>query len=138
MADIEVAIVAADHEVWSGTAHLVIAKTTDGDVGVMAGHQPILSVLVPGVVTIRMDDGSAKLAAVHGGFISVADSKVSILGEVVELADEIDVARAERAKERAEGELASAGARAGESGEADAAEAALRRAEVRLRASSGS
>jgi F-type H+-transporting ATPase subunit epsilon len=138
VADIEVSVVAADHEVWSGTAYRVIAKTTDGDVGVMAGHQPILSVLVPGVVTIRLTDGSAVLAAVHGGFISVQHSKVSILGEVIEMSDEIDVPRAERARDRARAELASAGARAGEAEERREAEAALRRAEVRLRASAGS
>ncbi|CAM5402538.1 F0F1 ATP synthase subunit epsilon [Streptomyces abikoensis] len=120
-AELHVELVAADRSVWSGEATLVIARTTSGDIGVMPGHQPLLGVLESGPVTIRTADGNV-VAAVHGGFISFADDKLSLLAEVAELADEIDVKRAERALERAK------------SG-ADAA--AERRAEVRLRAVAG-
>jgi F-type H+-transporting ATPase subunit epsilon len=127
MAELDVALVAADREVWSGKASMVIAKTADGDVGVMPGHQPILSILKPSVVTIKtVVDGSAGetlKVAMHGGFISVDHGRVSLLGEAVELAGEIDVARAERALEQA---------RSGEPDESSAAAEA--RAEVRLRA----
>ncbi|HEV2345461.1 MAG TPA: F0F1 ATP synthase subunit epsilon [Actinocrinis sp.] len=127
MAELEVTLVAADREVWSGRASLVIAKTADGDVGVMHGHQPILSVLSPSVATIRtvVDGvpGETLKVAVHGGFIAVDDNRVSLLSEAAELSDEIDVARAQEALTRA---------RAGEF-DRDSEAAALR-AEVRLRA----
>ena len=111
--------VAADREVWSGEATLVVARTTSGDIGVMPGHQPLLGVLESGPVTIRTSDGGTVVAAVHGGFISFADDKLSMLAEIAELADEIDVQRAERALERAK---------------SDTDAASERRAEVRLRA----
>jgi F-type H+-transporting ATPase subunit epsilon len=127
MAELDVALVAADREVWSGKASLVVAKTTDGDVGIMPQHQPILSLLKPSVITIRTivdgAPGQTLRAALHGGFISVADDRVSLLGEAAELAEEIDADRAQEALTRA---------RAGEFG-ADS-EAAAARAELRLRA----
>ena len=127
MAELEVALVAADREVWSGRASMVIAKTVDGDVGVMPGHQPVMSVLRPSVATIRTvvdgNPGETVKVAVHGGFIAVDENRVSLLSEAAELSDQIDVRRAEAALARA---------RAGEFG--DDSEAAAVRAEVRLRA----
>ncbi|MDT0450901.1 MULTISPECIES: F0F1 ATP synthase subunit epsilon [Streptomyces] len=120
-AELHVELVAADRSVWSGEATLVIARTTSGDIGVMPGHQPLLGVLESGPVTIKTADGVV-VAAVHGGFISFADDKLSLLAEIAELADEIDIERAERALERAKSE-------------ADAA--AERRADVRLKAVTG-
>jgi F-type H+-transporting ATPase subunit epsilon len=122
LAELHVELVAADREVWSGEATIVVARTTSGDIGIMPGHQPLLGVLESGPVTIRTTDGGTAVAAVHGGFISFADNKLSILAEVAELADEIDVERAERALERAKTQT-DAGAE--------------RRAEVRLRAATG-
>jgi F-type H+-transporting ATPase subunit epsilon len=127
VAELEVALVAADRKVWSGRASMVIAKTTDGDVGVMPGHQPVMSLLKPCVATIRtLEDGMpgpALRVALHGGFISVDNDKVSLLSEAAELADEIDAARAEETLTRA---------RLGEFGQDS--EAAAARAEIRLRA----
>lgn len=120
-AELHVELVAADRSVWSGEATLVIARTTSGDIGVMPGHQPLLGVLESGPVTIKTAEGNV-IAAVHGGFISFADDKLSLVAEMAELADEIDVQRAERALERAKAE-------------ADAA--AERRADIRLRAVTG-
>ncbi|MYR47242.1 F0F1 ATP synthase subunit epsilon [Streptomyces sp. SID5910] len=121
-AELYVALVAADREVWSGEATLVVARTTSGDIGVMPGHQPLLGVLESGPVTIRTSDGGTVVAAVHGGFVSFADNKLSLLAEIAELSDEIDVQRAERELERAKAE-----------GDAHAE----RRADVRLRAAAG-
>lgn len=127
MAELDVALVAADREVWSGKASMVVAKTLDGDVGVLPGHQPILSLLKPSIVTVRAtgEDGREQVlrAAVHGGFISVAGDRVSLLSEAAELADDIDAGRAEQALAQAE---------AGDFG-ADS-EAAAERARLRLRA----
>jgi F-type H+-transporting ATPase subunit epsilon len=127
VAELEVALVAADREVWSGKASMVIAKTADGDVGVMPGHQPIMSVLKPSVAVIKtVEDGApgeTLRVALHGGFIAVDENRVSLLSEAAELSSEIDVARAEEALARA---------RAGEFDKDS--EAAAERAELRLRA----
>jgi F-type H+-transporting ATPase subunit epsilon len=97
VAELQVELVAADRKVWSGKARIVIARTTEGDIGIQPGHSPLLGILLTGPVTIRTPDGDVVGAAVHGGFLSVADDVVSILAEVAELADEIDVKRAEAA-----------------------------------------
>ena len=103
---IRVELVSAERRVWSGEASIVLARTTDGDLGVMANHTPTFGVLVNGVVTIRtVSDGDVK-AAVHGGFLSVADNRVSILAEIAELGTEIDVNRAKEALARAQREAA--------------------------------
>ncbi|WP_059012035.1 F0F1 ATP synthase subunit epsilon [Streptomyces specialis] len=122
MAELHVELVAADRQVWSGKASLVVARITSGDIGIMPGHQPLLGVLQEGPVTIRTTGETGEgtvVAAVHGGFISYTDGKLSLLAEIAELSEEIDVERAERALEQARSE-------------ADAA--AERRADVRLRA----
>lgn len=95
-AELHVALVAADREVWSGEATLVVARTTSGDIGVMPGHQPLLGVLESGPVTIRTPEGGTVVAAVHGGFISFADDKLSLLAETAELVSEIDVKAVEQ------------------------------------------
>jgi len=96
VAELHVELVAADRTVWSGEATMVIARTLEGDLGILAGHQPLLGVLASGPVQIRSTDGGSVVAAVHGGFLSVADNRVSILAEVAELAEEIDEAQARR------------------------------------------
>jgi F-type H+-transporting ATPase subunit epsilon len=128
MADLEVHLVAADRAVWSGKASFVRAKTADGDVGIYPGHQPLLSMLKPSVAMIksRLEDGSdgeTLLVALHGGFISVDEDRISLLSEAAELVAEIDPGRAEQALAAAE---------AGEFGEDS--EAAAARARLRLTA----
>ncbi|MCK9896120.1 F0F1 ATP synthase subunit epsilon [Frankia sp. AgB32] len=82
---IRVAIVSPEQEVWSGDADMVVARTTDGDLGVLPGHVPLLGVLVPGG-TVRIKTGGREIAAeVDGGFISVTRQGVSILAETATL-----------------------------------------------------
>ncbi|MHA6762918.1 F0F1 ATP synthase subunit epsilon [Streptacidiphilus sp. PAMC 29251] len=119
MAELHVELVAADRKVWSGEATIVLARTKSGDIGIQAGHTPVLGVLESDPVTIRQADGTTVIAAVHGGFLSFADNKLSLLAEVAELADEIDVERAERALSAAR---------------ADSEAGAERRASVRIQA----
>ena len=99
---LQVALVAADRTVWSGEASMVIARTVDGDVGVLRGHAPLLSLLTEASVEIASPDGIVH-AAVDGGFISVADDRVSILTEHALLAEEIKIDEAKAELEAAEG-----------------------------------
>lgn len=100
-ATFQLELVAADKIVWSGEATMVIARTLEGEVGILANHAPLLGVLAPGTVEIRPDDGSAMIAAVDGGFISVAHNRISILAERAELASDIDLSDARRELEQA-------------------------------------
>jgi len=88
-AALHVELVAADRTVWSGEASMVVARTVEGDVGVLADHAPLLSLLAEAVVEISAPEETV-IAAVDGGFISVANNRVSILSERALLADEID------------------------------------------------
>lgn len=103
---LQVELVAADRVVWSGEAVRVLARTASGDLGVLANHAPLLSVLVPGVVEIEAAGGERLRAAVGDGFLSVADNRVSILSEDTFLADEIveSDARAELEQAQADGD----------------------------------
>ena len=96
MAEIAVELVAVERMLWSGQASIVTAQTTEGEIGVLPGHEPKLGQLVDnGVVVIRPVDGDKLVAAVQGGFLSVSEDKVTILAEFAVWADEIDVAEAE-------------------------------------------
>ncbi len=126
MADpLQVQVVAADRMVWSGEATMVIAKTVDGDIGILAGHEPVLAVLVPGAVEIVGTDGDRLVIAVDGGFISMADGRVSVLSEFAAAAGEVSLAEAER-------ELADAAAEAGD--EDEDARKRLARAQAQVKA----
>ena len=105
MADVlTVELVAADRVVWSGEATMVIARTVEGDIGVLRGHAPVLSLLTEAIVEITAEDGHTVFAVADGGFLSVANDRVSILSEHAELSTEVDVDQA-----RAELEDAKAG-----------------------------
>ncbi|MGI8416212.1 MAG: F0F1 ATP synthase subunit epsilon [Nakamurella sp.] len=102
MAEIQVDLVAVEREIWSGQATMVIARTTDGDIGVLPGHAPLLAQLREGFAArIVETSGTILGVAVHGGFLSVTKERVSILAEDAELSDEIDVAKARAAYESA-------------------------------------
>ncbi len=91
MAELYVELVAVERPVWSGHANSVFAQTTEGELGILPGHTPLLGELVEGgIVTITTTDRETVTAAVFGGFLSVTGNKVSVLAEAAELADEID------------------------------------------------
>ncbi|SEO91216.1 F0F1 ATP synthase subunit epsilon [Trujillonella endophytica] len=124
MATLQVELVAVERTIWSGEATMVIARTTEGELGVLPGHAPLLGQLAEGgVVTIRTAEGDDLVVAAHGGFLSVTQQGVSILAETAEISAEIDVDRAREALRRAESE-----------GDEPEALAAARRAQGRLRA----
>jgi F-type H+-transporting ATPase subunit epsilon len=104
---LRVALVTPDQELWSGEARIVIAKTSEGDIGVLSGHAPVFGILAAGsVVEIHSPEEAVEqnvtLAAVSGGFLSVADDQVSVLATDAQLAGSVDVAQARRDEEAAE------------------------------------
>ena len=104
---LRVALVVPDGEIWAGPAQMVIAKTMDGDIGVLTGHSPVLGVLAEGsVVRIRPDgDGAEEIsAAVSSGFFSIADDQVSILARQARMSSDIDRAAVQAALDAALGE----------------------------------
>lgn len=80
-ANLTVEVVSPEKRVWSGEAKMISARTLEGDIGVLPGHAPLLGVLVDGQVSIKMVDGTTQEFNIHGGFISVSNNRVSILGE---------------------------------------------------------
>lgn len=100
--NLEVAVVSAERLLWQGEAKTVVAKTPEGEIGILPGHEPVLSLLVESPLRIEEPDGSKMLVAVHGGFFSVDSNKVNVIAEVAELAEDIDLDRAKEALSRAQ------------------------------------
>jgi F-type H+-transporting ATPase subunit epsilon len=123
MGELNVSLVAPDRKIWSGTATMVVAKTLEGEIGILPQHEPVLALLADDPVRIFTTGGAVVTAAVHGGFFSVDSDNVAILAESAELGGEIDVERARLALERAR----AAGA------DTDDEKAAIDRAETRLK-----
>ena len=76
---LRVNLVSADAEVWSGEASLVVAKTVEGEIGFMQGHEPVLAILAQGEVRITGVDGSKTLASAEDGFLSMAGDELTIV-----------------------------------------------------------
>jgi len=103
-----VELVTPEGQIWSGDAQRVIAKTLDGDIGVLTGHAPVLGILAEGSL-VRILPGESDVAgatelraAVDGGFLAVADDRVSILARQAQLGSEVDRAGAQAALDAAE------------------------------------
>ena len=128
MAKLKFEIVTAERVVYSDDVDIVIAPGTEGQLGILPSHAPLLTMLQPGELVVRKE-GEETAIFVSGGFLEVMQNRVSILADVAERAEEIDAIRADQAKRRAEERLR---LRTPETDLA-AAEAALRRAMVRLK-----
>ena len=101
---LQVELVSPERILYSGEADMVVCRTvTGGEVAFLTGHAPFLAALDPGVVRVKTPNGE-EVAAVHGGFVEVRDDRVIILSDVAELAKDIDVSRAEKAKSEATGD----------------------------------
>lgn len=119
---LQVELVSPERILYSGDADMVVCRTVSGgEVAFLTGHAPFLAALDPGVVRVKTAGGDEVVAAVHGGFVEVRDDRVIVLSDVAELAKDIDVSRAERAKSEA-------------TGDDEEAVAARARAEARLNA----
>ena len=127
---LQVEVVSPEKILWTGDADMVVARTVGGgEIAFLTGHAPFVGALDIGTVKVHPAEGPDELIAVHGGFVEVSHDRVTILSDVAELASQIDVTRARAAADRAEAALRT---------EADAeAEAALRRAQVRIAVAGG-
>lgn len=121
---LQVEVVSPERILFSGEGDMVVARAAGGDIAFLTGHAPFLGTLGIGIVKINLAGGGTEHIAVHGGFVEVRENKVTILSDVAELIDHIDLERARTAKATAE-----ATARNGNDHEIDAA---IRRAEVRI------
>lgn len=111
MADqLHVELVSAERRVRSDDATIVVARTVDGDIGVLFGHTPLVSLLADGVVRVEGGTEGTWTAAVSGGFISVAANRVSVLAERAVLTEDIDRAAAQRDLDKARRRLDAASA----------------------------
>ena len=108
MADnlMKVKIITPDRVFYEGEAVMVEFNTSEGEIGVLKGHIPLTVVVAPGILNITEEDG-VKKAALHAGFAEILQDSVVIMAEIIEWPAEIDVQRAEDAKERAEERLRS-------------------------------
>lgn len=78
--DIQVSVVSADREIWSGAASMLVAKTAVGEIGLLAGHEPMLAIVVPGEVRITSTDGQKVVAeTTEGGFLSMESDVVTVV-----------------------------------------------------------
>ncbi|MGO4104615.1 F0F1 ATP synthase subunit epsilon [Leifsonia sp. YAF41] len=84
-APLNVSVVSADHQVWSGEATMVVARTVEGEIGILAGHEPMLAILASGEVRVTLADGSKVTAAADDGFLSVENNTVTIVARKAEL-----------------------------------------------------
>lgn len=125
--DFTLRIITPDRVFYENPVKMVEFNTVEGEIGVLPGHIPMTVIIKPGVLTITEEDG-AKEAALHAGFAEILQDRVTILAEIIEWPEEIDEARAQEAKERAETRLRE------KKPELDAAraEVALRRALTRI------
>jgi F-type H+-transporting ATPase subunit epsilon len=121
-------IVTAERIVYSDEVDIVIAPGVEGQLGILPSHAPLLTMLQPGELVVRKD-GEETAMFVSGGFLEIMQNRVTVLADVAERAEEIDIARAEEAKSRAEERLKERPADM----DLAAAEAALLRSLMRLR-----
>ena len=129
MAKIRLDIVTAERSVYSDDVDMVIAPGVEGQLGILPHHAPLMTMLEPGELIARKGDDEFSLA-VSGGFLEVRPDRVIVLADSAERAEEIDIARAEEAKRRAEQRLAE---RYAPGVDAAVVEAALRRSLIRLK-----
>lgn len=122
-------IITPDRIFYENQVKMVEFNTTEGEIGVLPGHIPLTVIIKPGILDITETEGD-KVAALHSGFAEILPDRVTILAEIIEWREEIDEARAEAARERAEERLRS------KTPETDVAraETALQRAIARIEA----
>ena len=130
MATMQVDVVSAERQLYSGEASEVYARTPEGEIGILAGHQPTLLALTSTPVRVKTAEGDQVTVAVHHGFLEFRENRLTVLADIAELAVDIDVERATAARNRASAH------KRDPDYPGDAA-AELERAELRLRIAEG-
>lgn len=97
-------VITPERVFYEGDVNMVEFNTTEGEIGIYRNHVPMTVIVSPGILTIS-EEGRARNAALHAGFVEILQDSVTILAEVIEWPDEIDIKRAEAAKERAQERL---------------------------------
>ena len=128
MATLELEIVTAEHQTYSGDVNAVVADGIEGQLGILPHHAPLVTMLKPGELLIRKGSEETYMA-ITGGFLEVRPDKVIILADACERCDEIDIERAEAAKRRAQERLKTHVPEI----DLQRAEAALRRSLIRIK-----
>ena len=82
---LNVSVVSAERELWTGEATQVVARTTEGEIGILTGHEPLLAILAPGESRVTATDGTVVTAQVEDGFLSVQGDTVTIVAGTAEL-----------------------------------------------------
>ena len=122
---LRVQVVSPERVLYEGDAEMVVCRTSDGEIAFLPGHVPFLGALSIAKVRALLPGGTDQVIAVHRGFVEMSHDDVTVLSDVAELPEEIDVQRARAAKEQAEAELAA-------NEDDEVAAEALARAELRL------
>jgi F-type H+-transporting ATPase subunit epsilon len=122
---LEVSVVSPERVLYEGEADMVVCRPADGDIAFLPGHVPFLGALGDDPVRILLVGGGEQAFAVHGGFVEMSNDRVTVLSDLAEAKEHIDVPRAHDAKARAEEAL-------GRDAEDAVAQADLARAEVRI------
>ena len=120
-----VEVVSPERVLYTGEGDMVVCRTSEGEIAFLPGHVPFLGALGIGSVRVILPGEGEQAIAVHGGFVQVANDRVIVLSDVAELAQNIDVARAQQAKANAEARVAA-------DADDEDAQQALLRAETRL------
>ncbi|CAN5823726.1 F0F1 ATP synthase subunit epsilon [soil metagenome] len=125
MAQMQVHVVSATRELYSGEASAVFARSPEGQIAILPGHQPVLLALEISPVRVQESEGETITWAVHAGFLEYRDDTLTVLADIAERPEEIDVSRAESARDRAREHVDDPDYKGN-------ATAELRRAEIRL------
>jgi F-type H+-transporting ATPase subunit epsilon len=129
----KLSVVSPERVLYEQEVQSIVVPGSEGYLGVLSNHAPLISSLAPGKITITESDEKQRIAAVSGGFIEVSDNVTTILAETVEFVEEIDLDRARTAYQRAKERMGLKKSTI----DMQRAQAALRRAENRLKIAEG-
>jgi F-type H+-transporting ATPase subunit epsilon len=122
-------VVTPERVFFEGDVEMLEFNTTEGEIGIFRNHVPMTVIVAPGVMVMTLPEGEKK-AALHAGFVEILQDRVTVLAELIEWPDEIDLDRAESAGQRARERIAARG----DDVDLDRAEAALKRSIARIQA----
>ncbi|MCY0864626.1 MAG: ATP synthase F1 subunit epsilon [Sulfobacillus sp.] len=124
-------VVTPERTIYDRPVVMIVVRSTEGEIGILAHHMQIITPLLPHIMTIYLEDGKTEQMTIGGGFLEVQADETTVLADSAETADMVDIARAERARQRALERLNTGGGQTAV--DLARAERALKRAENRLK-----